>query len=141
MTEMNEFVSKIKEYVDLRQQKSALAAQAAAIQEQLGALEVAILNGMEQSETDKISLDGIGTVYKIDRFTVQTPKSIDDKKALFEYFEERGIFNEMVSVNSQTLNAFYKEENEAALKRGDVDFKLPGVGEPKLSQSLGFRKV
>ena len=141
MTEISEFIGKVKEYIDLRHKKAELSAQEAAIQEQLKALEANILQGMEQSEQDKISVEGLGTIYRIDRFTVQTPKSRYDKKALFSFLEERGIFNEMVSVNSQTLNAFYKEENAAALKRGDVDFKLPGVGEPKLSQSLGFRKA
>lgn len=83
----------------------------------------------------------VGTVYITERASVKVPKDLEAKRALFDYLRQRGIFEEMVSVNSQTLNAYYKAEKAAAEEKGDFAFQLPGVGEPTVDQIVAFRKA
>lgn len=106
----------------------------------LDELERKMLLIMEETDRDKIHVKGHGTLYIMNRFTVQTPKSLEDKRALFHYLSDKGIFDEMVSVNSQTLNSFYKTEMEQAIAEGNVDFKIPGVGDPVHSKKLCVKK-
>ncbi len=83
----------------------------------------------------------VGTVYITSRESVKVPKDLDSKRQLFEYLRSKNLFEEMVSVNSQTLNAFYKTEKKNAEEAGQWDFALPGVGEPTVDQILAFRKA
>ena len=109
-------------------------------QEKLDELEAKILATMEELDEDKVHVAGYGLLYTTTRFTVRVPKELADKRQLFEHFRERGIFDEMVSVASPTLNSYYKTEMEAAIAKGDVDFKIPGVGEPTHIKTLSVRK-
>lgn len=64
------------------------------------------------------------------RTSVKTPKTEEDKRALFAWLEEKGIFWSTTSVNSQTLNALYKAEFEAG------NDKIPGIGEPEVYSTV-----
>lgn len=81
-----------------------------------------------------------GTVIMNARFTVKTPKEKEDKEAFFEYLKSKGMYDDMVSVNSQTLNSWYKEEMEAAKREGNFGFKIPGIGDPTAFEYISFRK-
>lgn len=118
------------------------AAQAVADEEsaKLEELKRQVLAAFEKNGMEKFAC-GAGTVYAVDRFSVQTPKTIEQKKLLFNYLREKGIFLEMASVNSQTLNSFYKAEMDNAVKAGNVDFKVPGIGEPAHTRTLNMRKA
>jgi hypothetical protein len=103
-------------------------------------LEAKVMAHMEANDKDKQHVKGFGLLYTVDRFTVTVPKDLEAKKALMKHFTEKGIFFEMVTVNSATCNSYYKSEMEAAVARGDVDFKVPGLGEPKHVRTLSMRK-
>lgn len=68
--------------------------------------------------------------------SAKTPKTPEDKAALFAYLKEINRYD-MVSVNSLTLNSFYKEQLELAKERGEDDIQIPGITEvtvlPRLS--------
>jgi len=81
-----------------------------------------------------------GTVGVTVRTSVKTPKTLEEKAALFAYLKEIGMYDELVSVNSTTLNSLYKSKLEEAQAQGQDDFVLPGVGEPSISQIISFRK-
>lgn len=124
---------------DTRERKARLNAQLKELNEAEERDETKILEMLEASDLD--SFDGTkGKVSIVNRFTVRVPQSIDDKQALFKYLQQRKIFYELVSVNSMTLNSFYKKEMEIAQSEGNTDFKIPGVGEPGVKKSLSFRK-
>lgn len=57
----------------------------------------------------------------------RVPKDLEAKKLFFSYLEEKGVFDELVSVNSQTLNSWVQAEIEAAEEAGNFDFQLPGL--------------
>jgi len=74
---------------------------------------------------------------------VPTPKTKEDKEAFFQWLlQEKGeaLYWHYIGVNSMSLNAFYKEEREAAVERQDIDFKIPGVGKEYTTHKLSVRK-
>lgn len=102
------------------------------------------------SETIKNTLELIGLdnvrghgflFFKETKESVKTPKSLEDKRALFAFLEERGMFDEIVSVNSQTLNSLYKSLSEQAQDEGNFNFRLPGVEAPTAFTTLKMRKA
>jgi len=83
-----------------------------------------------------------GTVVRSNRYSVQTPKSIQEKKEFFEWLNSKGdeVYWSYTSVNSQSLNALYKAELEVAKSEGNLEFKIPGIGEPTATPILSRRK-
>lgn len=83
-----------------------------------------------------------GTVVRSVRYSVQTPKTKDDKQAFFGWLGNRGeeVRWQYTSVNSQSLNALYKAEMEIAREEGNIDFRIPGIGEPSAQPILSRRK-
>lgn len=81
-----------------------------------------------------------GTVISSTVQSVSVPKG-EEKQKFFSYLKEVGIYDEVVSVNSQWLNGYYKKEMEAARERDDVFFEIPGLGVPFTKTRLSFRKA
>ncbi len=81
-----------------------------------------------------------GLVSLVQKTSVKTPKTPEAREAFFGWLRERGLYDQLISVNSMTLNALYKEEFEAAALRGDMDFKVPGLEEVTITPSISFRK-
>ena len=110
-------------------------------QEELRRVDAQIMEIM--NSMDKTSYkSSYGTIVKQTRYSVQTPKTIEDKKAYFKFLTEKSpeLFWSQVGVNSQTLNAFYKQEMEIAKEEGNFDFEIPGIGEPVASEIIIRRK-
>jgi len=83
-----------------------------------------------------------GKVIVVERSSVRIPSSPEEKEAFFNYLKERGLFESMVNINSQTLNAFYKKEEEIALTvHKNIDFKIPGISAPKYTKTLTMNKA
>jgi hypothetical protein len=82
-----------------------------------------------------------GTVSITQKYRVSMPQTDEDKAALFQWMRERGIYDKYATVHAQALNSLYMAEWEAAKRSGEgMTFSLPGVGEPKLYETLGMRK-
>lgn len=82
-----------------------------------------------------------GTISIMHKWRVNNPQTEEDKAALRDHLESRGLHN-MLSVNSNTLNSLYMQDWEAARERGEgMEFKMPGIGEAKLNKVLSFRKA
>lgn len=77
-----------------------------------------------------------GTFYTQTKFSVSTPKTPEEKEALFAFLKEKGIYAQYATVNSRSLQTLYK----SFLESEGEDFKMPGVGEPKSFTELRFRK-
>lgn len=82
----------------------------------------------------------VGTFYRYSRWNWKIPSSLEAKTKFFDFLKQKGIFLELVSVNSNTLNSFCKAEYEAAKEAGNVDFKVPGLEAPTAMEKIGFRK-
>ena len=114
-------------------------AQAAALGKEFTAVKEELLRALDLSEVDSIRGHGF-LFFKENRSTVQTPKTPEDKEQLFQFLRDKGIFLEIASVNSQTLNSLYKNLSEDAAKEGNLDFRLPGVAAPTNSINLKMRR-
>lgn len=82
---------------------------------------------------------GRGNVVRVKRFNVTMPKEPKAKTALFNYLKEKDVFESLVTVHASTLNSFFKAEMESAIENGATKFEMPGVGEPKYSETLALR--
>ena len=82
-----------------------------------------------------------GSFSKQARTSYKVPKTDEERRAFFEYLKEKGTYENMRTVNSMTLNAWAKQEFEAAALDGDMDFRIPGLDEPTISEYISMRKV
>lgn len=73
------------------------------------------------------------------RTSVRQPQG-DARNQFYEWLKKENRFEDMISVNSQTLNSYYKEQFELAKERGDSDFSIPGLTEVKINPSLSFKR-
>ncbi len=102
-------------------------------------LKAKVLAYMEQYNIKKQHIPGYGTLSTQNRYSVKVPQG-EGKAEFFEFLKERGIFETLATVHSATLNAWYQEEKERAVLEGRVGWTPPGIEEPKLVQTLSFRK-
>lgn len=95
----------------------------------------ALLAALEAAGKTKWECEA-GRINKQTRTAVTTPKEPEAREAFFNYLKEKGAFDALITVNYQTLNAFYNAEEERALSEGNVNFSIPGIGAPTVSQFL-----
>lgn len=139
---MQEFIEKVK---NLWQQKKAvddLKEQTEEANKVLTGMKLDIVKALEAMELDKQHVPGCGTVYRQKNFSVKVPKDPQSKQLLFSWIASKkgqDVLDNMISVNSMTLNSFYKSELEAAKEEGNVDFKVPGIEVPEVYWSLGMK--
>lgn len=69
----------------------------------------------------------------------KVPKDPVAREAFFAFLRERGIFDEMITVHSQTLNSWANAEQEVAAASGNFQFAIPGLDEPVEYKSLTLR--
>lgn len=109
--------------------------------EELSKLERKVLSYLTHFKKDKHHVTGLGTIGIINRKSVKVPQDATEKQAFFKWLQEKGIFWDYTTVNSQKLNSLYKAEYEIAGEEGRLaDFKIPGVGAPTVFQSISVRK-
>jgi len=79
-------------------------------------------------------LEGLGkTSYKTDAglFSYSVVENVkldpEGKEEFWNFLRERGLFEQMISVNSNTLNSFAKEEFRAMEAAGELDPQIPGL--------------
>ena len=61
-------------------------------------------------------------------------------KSLFiQWLKDQGIAERYLTVNSTSYNSLLNQERETALREGRL-LDIPGVPEPQMFESIGFRK-
>lgn len=123
----------------LKKEIADIEAQAKSKQEAYDELERKVLSTFEASGLSNFETPS-GKIIMQSRLSVKQPASPEDKKKFFDYLREKGIFEEMVSVNSRTLSAFVKREVEIAEEEGRVGFTPPGLTPPSRHYYLAMRK-
>jgi len=100
-----------------------------------------ILAYMETHKLPRFSSD-YGLVVRRSEFSVKNPATPEDRQLFYGWLKEKGIFEDLVTVNSRTLNAFYKSEAEAAISDGvdEDDFKIPGLDSPSIYEKINLNK-
>lgn len=84
-----------------------------------------------------------GTITRVVKWRVNLPKTPEARDAFFAYLKEKGLFENLITVNSQQLNSFYMQEWDQ-VKENDpmeaLNFRIPGIEEPKEHETISFRK-
>ena len=81
----------------------------------------------------------VGNFIITKRRSVKSPAG-DQKEKFFAYLREQGIFDEMVSVHSATLNSWAAREIEAKESEGHIGWVPPGLDAPSEFESITYRK-
>lgn len=97
-----------------------------------------IIDALTTLKRRDYSVDGAGHVYISQKEVYNTPKTNQDKTALFNYIKEKygpDALMSLVSINSQTLTSWANKETET----GEV-MSIPGLDQPTMVETLNFRK-
>ena len=124
------------EAFELRFKIDALKAEQRMVQQELNRKQEVIQAHLDQVGKTKHA-GRKGTIsMKVETYP-SVPKEPAKRNAFFQWLKDRGLFEDMITVNSQTLRGFYKAEKEAS--GDDPDFEIPGL-EPFERISLTFRR-
>ena len=130
---IEDFKLKCAELFEARAEHKDLKEQAATQWAHVKKLEAYILEYMNKAELQNFDT-GFGKV----SITHKSSAKCVDKRLLHEYLKASGVFNDLVSVNSRTLNGFHKEELQKAIDSGASDFNMPGI-ESTIIESISIR--
>ena len=137
--EMNQKVTEIRakevEYEEQRKISTALGYEVDKLYEQIGQMLLDL--GQDSFKTP------LGTISLRKRTSFKTPKDEESRTAFFNKLKEMGVFESMITVNSNTLNSFLKAEYESAEASGEdmVTFKFAGIDPPTVTVTASLRKV
>lgn len=134
-----EFEKAIQEYAEAKEEVERLGALKNKATEVMDMFESRVMSIMQAFNKTSYR-SSYGLLVRSERWSWKTPKSDEEKDAFYGYLKEKGLFDTMISVNSQTLNSFAKKELEAAKELGDIDFTIPGLGEPTLTEMIALRR-
>lgn len=128
-----------KQILDLRDQKTSIEKQAKEVGAKIDEAEAKLLHHLKAADMKGFKSE-FGQVSINAKFSVRLPQGADEWEKLYSYLKEKGHYEGMITVSSQRLNAYYREELEQAKVRGDIDFAIPGLAEPSIHETLSFRK-
>lgn len=137
--EMNKKVEEIRakeaEYEEAKKVSTKLGYEVDALYEQVGQMLLDL--GQDSFKTP------LGTVSLRKRTSFKVPKDEESRTAFFNKLKEMGVFEGMITVNSNTLNSFLKAEYEAAEARGEdmVTYRFDGIEPPTTSVTASLRKA
>lgn len=121
-----------------REATDKIKAEYQAENKKLEELEAKLLNALEEHKLKSFKSE-YGDVGVRERRSVKIPQG-DNRSLFFEYLKEKGEFDALITVNSQTLNGWYNEEQEKAKNAGEL-FYVPGLEIPITTKSIVLKKV
>lgn len=123
---------------EIEEDKRALSAKT----EALDALELETFDLLKRAKLDSFK-SSVGTIGRSYRSWVTMPKTEEEKKALFDYLQKNNKFWEYATVNSNSMNSLFQEEWDKVKNHNPedaVNFRIPGLSEPKMKENLRFTK-
>lgn len=136
---LQEIENQIKELSDIRNQIDELKNQEKKLNEAKGAIEAKIMEQLKAVGNDSYK-SSLGTAYISTSLSYKMPKDLENREQLFDYLKKQNTFDTLITINSQTFNAWCKAETEAAKAAGTFPFAIPGVEDPISYEQLRFRK-
>lgn len=91
-----------------------------------GLLESRMLDALEDADLTRFDAHGVMFVVS-NKTSAKTPKTTEDREKFFSYLRDQGVYEDLITVNSQTLNSYVKSEEALATERGELDFSIPGI--------------
>lgn len=122
----------------LRERLKELADEEKAVQESLREVKGKLLTYLAHFQLPKYQ-SKLGTVYTKKTYSVRVPKDESARNEFFGFLKAEGIFDELITVNSRTLNSLYNERLEQAKDAGE-SFAMPGIEPPTMFEDVQFKK-
>ena len=129
----------IKEYADIRGQLDDLHDEEKKLNEAKLSIENKIMEELKAVGNDSYK-SSLGTAYISTNLSYKMPKDEQNRSELFEYLKKQNTFDTLITINSQTFNAWCKAETEAAKAANIFPFAIPGVEDPISYETIRFRK-
>lgn len=111
--------------------------------EELELLEQRVLGVLKEAGKKSYTTE-VGRITRVEQFRVSLPKGPEEWEKFFAYAKEKGVYEELITVNSNTLNSFYMQEWDNVKKNGlpedALSFSIPGIEEPKVRETISFTK-
>jgi len=142
--QIQELQEKIKALKEMDERYKNKKAEAEELHGFCEALKVEIIEALESNEMSSFKVDKIANVSISHSLSVKVPKDIESKKLFFEWLaRNKGeeVRDAMMTVNSQTLNSFYKAEYESLDDDAKLMFQIDGLEMPSVSKVLSIRKA
>lgn len=79
-----------------------------------------------------------GTLSRREIMRWSLPATPEDKVKFMDWLREKGVYDQLVTVNSNSMNSFVKGEYDAATDA--MAFKPPGLKDPSIFVTLSVRK-
>jgi len=102
-------------------------------------LEAELIDAMAKLDMRSFKEGGLNFI-RTEKSSVTIPKG-EAKDEFFDYLKKVGHFEALATVNSATLNSWYKSEDEAAKARGEPYAVIPGLEMPTIRVGLTVRKA
>lgn len=96
------------------------------LEERESELKRIITEWADRVDLEEIKLENI-RVKRSNESSISLIKEREEKESFYEYLKSKDLFYDLLTVNSQTLNSWYKKEEEIALENGVLEFQIPGV--------------
>lgn len=125
--EIEEFFVKYRELLDEYEEVSKKKTE---LYKKLDQLERNMVEHFKSQGKKDSYKSNVGTMGWREEITYKLSHDEDIRNHFFEYLKDKGVYDSMRTIHSQTLNAFCKREREAY----GEDFEIPGIelGEPRL---------
>lgn len=131
--------SLVAELFRLRAMKSELTEKEKELNGQIKELSVRLIAILKENnmKSHKAPDGGIG-IKRV--YSVKVPSNDDEKQKLFDWLTEKNMFLKYASVHSRSLQKLYNDELDEAVRRGELDFSIPGVGQPTMFETINVTK-
>jgi hypothetical protein len=117
----------VKEIVQLRKKSREMTASLSAVNVELEAKKSKMAGYLRELGRKSYKTE-VGNFTLVEKWRVTLPKTAEDKHKLFDWLEERGLYDTYATVNSNSLNSLYLTEWDIAKKEGrGMEFEIPGI--------------
>ena len=130
MAAVEEYKAKIKRIQELEKQWEDNEQQKKIINAELDGLRIEVMKMLKADDIKHMDTE-FGRMSYYTRVNVSMPSNPEDRKLLFGFLQQEGLFDEMVSIHPGKLTSFYNTQREAALEAKDPFFNVPGITEIK----------
>jgi hypothetical protein len=129
----------VKEMFQKRAEAEALEDQASELTKEVEALKFKVMNILEATGRLNHETPGAGKVYTTTKYQISYPKDGEEAAKFRQYLIDHGM-ESMLTMNHQSLNAFFKSKLEEAGEGADPSKVLPGIGSPEARITLSMKK-
>lgn len=131
----------VRDYLAAREEYEAAKKISSAKHGEMEAIEAKLVSTLKAAGKKSYKVDGVGNAIITNKKVIAVPSDVDAKRALWTWITETygtDALDEMRSINSQKLTAWYNQEAEK--NKDNPLFAIPGIAAPTTVENLSFRR-